>query len=269
MEIIDIHRRIVPDLAEDQLFRVPEHSDFASWIAGAGLAASEDSRYALVPPAFYVLSQGLADTRRLNDLMRAIKDDLGTHAPAAFGIVEPHHGEAALDEIDRIADELHLTGIVWRHRAHGVYADVPIMSRFIARAAERGLVPMMYASPHSMNESLWRIWNLAEQFADVPMIVLGALADWEHLQQILATPERAANVHYDLSDFFGEPGDLAGIAKRLGAHRLVYGGGACGARANLNQSLGTHIAQGALTDDVKQAILSGNARRLLRLEATP
>jgi predicted TIM-barrel fold metal-dependent hydrolase len=268
VEMIDIHRRIVPDVAEDALFRVPERGDFTSWIAATPLTADkkENTHYAVLPPAFYALSQGLADTRRLNDLMRAVRTANGGHAPAAFGIVEPHHGEAALEEIDRIAGELRLTGIVWRHRAHGVYADVPIMTKFVARAAERGLVPMMYASPGSMNESLWRVWNLAEQFPSVPMIALGALADWEHLQQIMATPERAANVHYDTSDFFGEPDDLAAVAKRLGAHRLVYGGGGCGAAPKLDHDFGDRLAQSALADDVKRAILSGNARRLLRLD---
>ncbi len=272
MEIIDIHRRIVPDVAEDALFRVPERSNFASWIAAARLTTGEqdNTRYVVLPPAFYMLTEGLADTRRLNDLTRAVQDSLGNRAPAAFGIVEPHHGEAALAEIDRIAGELRLTGIVWRHRAHGVYADVPIMTKFVARAAERGLVPMLYASPGSMNESLWRIWNLAAQFPAVPMIVLGALADWEHLQQIMATPDRAANVHYDTSNFFGEPDDLAAVAKRLGSHRLVYGGGGYGAVPGLDHDFGARIAQSTLADDVKRGILSGNARRLLRLDgATP
>jgi predicted TIM-barrel fold metal-dependent hydrolase len=268
LETIDIHRRIVPDSAEHELFRVPERADFASWIAGARLSAdaNESVRYAIVPPAFYALGQGIADTRRLNDLVRAVQDSWGKRVPAAFGVVEPHHGDAALDEIDRIAGELRLTGIVWRHRAHGVYADVPIMTRFVERAAGHGLVPMLYGTPRSMNEPLWRIWKLAGQFPDVPIIVLGALADWDQLQHILAAPDRAPNVHYETSGFFGEPDDLAGLAQRIGPHRLVYGCGACGAVPSLDGGFGTHIARSALPRDLKHAILSGNARRLLRLE---
>jgi len=266
LEIIDIHRHIITDVADNELFRVPERSDFASWIAAAPLTANtnKNTRYAILPPSFYVLTNGLADTRRLNDLMAAVREKI--NAPAAFGLVEAHHGEAALEEIDRIADELRLTGIVWRHRAQGVYADVPIMTKFIARAAERRLVPMLYVTPASMNESLWRVWNLAEQFPTVPIIALGALANWEYLQQILATPDRATNIHYEISNFFGEPEDLGALAKRLGSHRVVYGCGGCGAVPRLDSNFGERIAQSALADDVKHAILSGNAKRLLHLD---
>jgi len=271
MKIFDIHHHFACGTGELGLFRVPRREDFAGWIQScAALPLAADSRIALQPPPYYVLTQGLEDTRRLNDLTRAVADAMGAPVPAlapvVLGTVEPHHGEAALEEIDRMARELRFAGIAWRHRAHGTFVDGPIMSKYVARAADNGLVPLLHAMPRSGNEALWRVWRLAEQFPSVPIVVVGALASWDQTQAILAEPNRAKNIIYDTSSVANGPDALLPLAERLGPERLVFGSGAhCDEPLDAAQPAG-ELTRSNLPAPLQRAILWDNAAKLFNLE---
>lgn len=269
MNVFDIHRHFAfgPEPSgELGLLRVPQRSDFAGWVKSSpDVPLAADSRVALQPPAYYVLTQGLEDTRRLNDLTRAVADALGARAPVVLGTVEPHHGEEALAEIDRMARELRFAGIAWRHRAHGTFVDGPIMSKYVARAADRGLVPLLHGMPRSGNEALWRVWRLAEQFPSVPIVVVGALASWDQTQAILAEPGRAKNVVYDTSGLANGPDALLPLAERLGPERLVFGSGAHCDEPLTAAQLAGDIARSSLPAPLQRAILWDNAARLFSL----
>lgn len=261
MRTIDIHCHIGLSHDECDLFTVPPYAGFDRWIA-AGSAPGEVEAVAM-PPTFYALPDGLGDTARLNDLMAAWR--VNTHrCVAAFGVVEPHHGDDALPEIDRIA-ALGLKGIVWRHRAHGVFADVPVMARFAERAATLGLVLALHASRHSGNEAIWRLWYLAEAFPAVTFVALGAFGDFEQQEEILNNAGRAPNLRYDLSDLRSGH-DLKRLVDVLGADRLLYGTGAHDVGAA--REAGRHrrlVLATPVPDAAKERILWRNAVELLAL----
>jgi predicted TIM-barrel fold metal-dependent hydrolase len=268
MQALDIHRHIALGAEEHSLFRVPQRADFARWVtASRDLATGGECRLALQPPPYFVLTNGLEDVRRLNDLTYALKQALGARAPVAFGTVEPHHGDAGLPEIDRIARELKFTGVAWRHRANGAFVDAPAMQAFVKRAHEHGLVPVLHGAPRSGNEAIWRVWRLAEQFPSITMVVLGALASWDQQSAILAEPKRAPNVVYDITGMWGEPETLVAVAERLGAERLLFGSGAHCDEPLDSERLARRIEKSEIPDALKRAVLWGNAARVLKLEA--
>lgn len=116
--LIDIHRPLRLGDDPGDLPSVPARADFENWI-GTRLAADPSAaRSVVLPPFIYAMADGLADTRRLNDLVSAAAAKIG--AVGAFATVEPQHGDAALAEIDRVAKDLKVTGLVWRHRLQGV-----------------------------------------------------------------------------------------------------------------------------------------------------
>ena len=183
--------------------------------------------------------------RRLNDLVHAVQQSRKANTPAAFGVVEPHHGDAALPEIDRIADELKMAGLVWRHQNTACSQNVPVMTRFVARAAERGLLPMLHVTPLSGNETLWRVWHLAEQFPQVPMVALGAFSNWDQAGE-------AANPELRTESALRHVGSCKRaritwcVAARLGPDRLVFGSGATARRTPrfaLRRCRSTHFAE--------------------------
>jgi predicted TIM-barrel fold metal-dependent hydrolase len=266
MQALDIHAHVAVTADEHSLFRVPQRPDFERWIAASkDVAARGECRIALQPPPYYVLTEGIEDTRRLNDLTHALKQALGARAPVAFGTVEPHHGEAVgLAEIDRLA-KLKFAGVAWRHRANGAFVDSPITQALVRRAHEQGLVPVLHGAPRSGNEAIWRAWALAERFPSINLIVLGALSSWDQQTAILAEPKRAPNVVYDVSGMWGEPETLVAIAERLGAERLLFGSGAHCDEALDAERLAQRIQKSAIPDALKRAVLWGNAARVLKL----
>jgi predicted TIM-barrel fold metal-dependent hydrolase len=263
---LDVHRHVGLGVTEYDLFDVPAAGETAGWVSQwAASEGREGDAAILSPPPYYKLTNGLDDTRRLNDMMAALVAEGGDSAVAACGTVEPHHGDAALPEIDRMARELGLKGIVWRHRAQGIYADHPVMYRFVARALDQGLVPMVH-STLSTNETLWRYKKMADKFAGHPIIVLGALYEWDQKLEILAEPEAAPNLIYDTAQVTA-PSIIEEMVEILGEHRIVFGSGfeyRPGGQALADAPRA--ILQATLSDEARRKVLAGNAAALFGLE---
>jgi predicted TIM-barrel fold metal-dependent hydrolase len=264
---LDVHRHIGMGAGEYDLFAVPPAGEISAWVARwAASEGGEGGPAILSPPPYYKLTNGLDDTRRLNDLMAALIAEGGDNAVAACGTVEPHHGDAALPEIDRMARELGLKGVVWRHRAQGIYADHPVMARFVTRALDNGLVPMVHATL-STNETLWRYKKMAEKFAGHRIVVLGALYEWDQKLEILAEPEAAPNLIYDTAQVTA-PSIIEEMVETLGADRIVFGSGfeyRPGPQALADS--GRAIDQAKLRDEARRKLMSENAAAIFGLEA--
>ena len=264
--IFDVHCHLALSDDECDLFEIPARDEFDRWIEKQELAGQDAVRTAVAPPTCYAWPGGCADTSRLNDLVHAFQAANPASCPVSFGVVEPHHGEAALYEIDRLAIDLGMKGVMWQHRMHGVYADMPAMFDMVARAAGNGLVPLFHVTALSGNEALWRVWRLAEAFPDVPMIGLGAVSNFEQRELIAASAERAPNLLYELSGM-QESRDIENLVRHLGPSRLIYGSGAHDRRNAVPFS--THfeiVSMANISPSARDEILWGNAMRVLKID---
>jgi hypothetical protein len=122
---------------------------------------------------------------------------------------------------------------------------------------------MIHATPGSANERLWRIWNLAEQCADVKMLALGAFASWENIQEILSNPDRVTNLRYDTSGLESEP--ITRVIEKLGAERILYGSGAHDGRAAAATRSSGREPFIELPDSIRAMVLHRNAAIFLGL----
>jgi predicted TIM-barrel fold metal-dependent hydrolase len=208
----------------------------------------------LTPPPHHSLVDGIASNRRINDCLLDRAPRLGGRA---CGVVEPRFGEAAVAEMRRIAGA-GAAGVVFSPRAQGVFANDHVMLAMCNEAAASGLVAMIRCAPYSINESLPRIWELARQCADTRIVVFGAFASWENIQQVRWNAGGPANVVYDLSGLV-EDHDLLALVQDLGASRLLFGSGGPAYVAALLKLIDGCGLDGSTRD----AILSVNARRLL------
>jgi predicted TIM-barrel fold metal-dependent hydrolase len=216
----------------------------------------------LTPPVYYTLTNGIEDNRRINDALIAAAN---AHPGArAFGAAEPKYGDAAIAEIDRLA-ALGAAGLVWSPRAQGLFGNDHTLAELCRHAAGRGLVSMVQSAPYTINEGLWRLWSLAAQLGDAPLVVLGALESWENIQSIRASKGGGANIYYDLSAM-SEGYDLDHLFAAMGAERLLFGsGGGDGIAATLGV-----VERSTLPAEARDAILWRNAARLFDLnEARP
>jgi predicted TIM-barrel fold metal-dependent hydrolase len=216
----------------------------------------------------YLRPDGIADNRRVNDGIAAIRDRRNDIFPAAVGIVEPLNGERGLEELERCRAELGLAGISFHTRMQGVAIDSVWVRRYLERMGELGLVPFIHSIGESSSEALWKIDVLAGDFPDLDIIVLDVLSTFEQSLFVPHVAERRPNLYFDTALAHGV-GFALNLIARCGPDRVLYGSdlysSASGVPA-LTELLPDLLAA-PLEDAHKAAVLGGNAARILGLAA--
>lgn len=243
---IDINFRAVRVADEYELVDSPT---IAGRIAER-LADAEPVPRLLTPPVYYSLANGIADNRAINDALVTAARGMGSRA---FGVAEPKYGDAAAREIERLA-ALDAAGVVWSPRAQGQFGNDAALAELIRHADRLGLVSMIHSSPYSINEALWRIWNLAGQCGGTALVILGAFESWEGIQQVRDAKGGPSGVFYDLSAM-SEGYDLDHLVASMGADRLLFG---TGGGDGLAETMGA-IERSTIGEHDRAAIFNRNA----------
>jgi predicted TIM-barrel fold metal-dependent hydrolase len=220
---------------------------------------------AIIPSHSYDRSRGLADNCRVNDRIASLRDAVPDRLPAAVGVVEPMFAANGAAEVRRCARELGLAGISFHPRFQGTSMDSPSIRTLTGHMVDEGLVPLLHAMNESVDESLWKVAQLAREFPGTPMLVLDAFCTFEGSKEVMFVADICPSLLFDTSlsaNFDFGPR----FVQRFGAERLVFGtdlyrpGAADGPSPMLRA-----ILSSSLSDADKSSILSGNARRLFRL----
>jgi len=265
MQAIDIHQHY------GALIGVPGSSGDAT----AGLKRDCETRLAfmdrfaiaravLMPGHSYSAPRGITDIRAINDGLHAYGQLSPERFAALFGTVDSRHGKSSVAEVERVA-ELGFRGLSWHHRMQGLPMDHPVMFDIVARIDALGLAAMMHCYAHGDFEAPWRLRRLAERFPGTTFVALDAMTSPENLEQLLGIAERCGNVYIDLTTTqLGARGVLLAI-ERAGAGKLVFGSNYY-SMSNPGGIAALDALEGAgLTDADRNAILGGNAARLLGL----
>jgi predicted TIM-barrel fold metal-dependent hydrolase len=207
----------------------------------------------------YRRTEGIANTRRMNDLVAAYVAKHADRFPVGIGTVQLSDGEASLRELERMAKDLKFKGVIWHHGYTGFNIDHPFMWDLIRQARDMKLIPFIHCR-QAEHESLWRLESLAEDFPDVTFVALDIFTtgeDRDHAARILA---RRKNIVVDTgSCVYNGERTIENFVKRFGAERLLVG-------SDSGPSLNLQLVRNAqLTPQERQMILSGNARKLLNL----
>jgi len=198
------------------------------------------------------------DLRQQNDQVLAA---IRRWPDRAFGFVyvNPKHGRASLDEINRCIADGPMVGVKLWVAAH---ADTPQLDPLVERATELKAVIFQHTwikvTGNLAGESTpMDLVALAKRHPTAKLICGHTGGDWEQgIRAVRAEP----NISVDLGG--GDP--VAGITemavRELGPERVLYGSDAPG------RSFASQLAkvQGAdIADEAKQQILGANLRRLL------
>jgi predicted TIM-barrel fold metal-dependent hydrolase len=216
----------------------------------------------VIPGHGYERTNGIADTRAINNRIAAYRDAHLDRFPVAVGIVEPLFAESSLAEIDRVKIELGLAGISFHTRFQGASMDSAWIRTYVAKLVDIGLVPVIHAMTESADEALWKVAQLAKNFPGTPMLVLDSFSTFEGTKQANEVAEQCPHLLWDTSlsynfDF------LEVFANRFGADRVVFGTDLYSPPLGRRIShLVPQILESSLSDDDKRLILGGNARRL-------
>jgi predicted TIM-barrel fold metal-dependent hydrolase len=220
----------------------------------------------LIPGHGYLRPDGVADTRRVNDAVAAYRDRAPDRFPAALGIAEPLHGAKGIAELRRMRDELGLVGLSVHARFQGVQTDSPLVLALVRAAVELGLVPFIHAVEGVPDEAIWRVQQVARAVPDSPVVVLDSFSGAEHARQAVIIAQETPNMMFDTS-LAHHYLFVDAMIRAVGAERLVFGTDYYSMMPAPQPSV---VLDGLLASDVtgsgKEAILSGNLRRILRLD---
>lgn len=217
----------------------------------------------ILPSTDYDKSAGVEATRELNNSIRKIAD---SHNRFSCGVatVEPTHGEAALKELERVADN-GFKAVVWHHRFQGGAIDSPDAKRCIERAGELGLAIYIHCIPFSNLEMLSRIGNIAN-LTDEPIIVLDTFADPDNVELAIDLGAQHDHLYFDTALMFSLGRIVEKLVDNLGAERIIFGSDFYSSPVLYEYTSDLfQIRKAKITEQERSAILGQNIIRILDL----
>jgi predicted TIM-barrel fold metal-dependent hydrolase len=273
-EVLDVHhhvgsafRALGGSLDEPEADDEKAQADFERSARLEIMDAGGVDQAIVIPGHGYLRTRGIEDTRAENDSIARYRDALPERFPAAVGIVEPRDGEASLDELVRVKEELGLAGMSFHTRFQGVSLDSQWIIAYCARMADLGLVPVIHAMNETPEEALWKLAVVARTIPDTPVLALDAFGSYEATRECFFIAEVAPNIVFDTSlsynfDFIED------FANRFGVERVVFGTDLYSHPVGRRIShILEQIHQSELSSEDKAMILAGNARRLFGVES--
>ncbi|PYC99879.1 amidohydrolase [Microbacterium esteraromaticum] len=184
-----------------------------------GLAAA-----CVIPGFQYDRSDGISNTRALNDGIAAYRDWLPSRFPIALGTIEPLHRETLWrEEADRLVDEVRIDGLAWHTRYQGVALSDRRMHALIDLATERGLPCYVHLFSESGLEAPWSLLDLAKAHPDATIVALDGFSGATQIRYLFDIAERCPNVLFDTAICFPLLRPLDEFVDRFGSERLLFG----------------------------------------------
>lgn len=283
--VVDIHTHTFPaKIAASTLLKLQNMSHTRPFTDGteAGLTASMARAgvdYSLVLPVATAPRQ----VCHINDASARLNQEGRARGLLSFGCMHPDF-DGWKEELSRVAS-LGLRGI----KLHPVYQDVDFDDirylRILDRCGELGLIVLTHAGldvgfPGKVNCSPDMVLRAVEQVGPVTLILahMGGWRNWDEVERLLPHTGVLLDTAFSLGSmtplgdgYYGpadlrlmEEADFVRMVRAFGAERVLFGtdspwGGQEEGLARLRAL--------PLTPEEREAILGGNARRLLGLEA--
>jgi len=224
---------------------------------------------ALAPSLQYEHPEGWRDTVKLNDAVAAYARSAPADFPVTFGTVDLLSGAAnCRAEIDRLADELAMSGVMWHHRYQGMFLDDKRMHPLLDRAGERGLVVAVHLFGDSTMEAPDALERLASAHPGLTLLTLDAFTAFARIKALLPILERYPNIVLDTAGVFPLGRLVDQVVAAIGHERLVFGSDMYARPKMWNYPAGLlEVCTSEELDDAqREAILYGNAARLFSLD---
>ena len=182
------------------------------------------AKCAISPTLQYERPKGQADTRRFNDLAAEYRRRYKERFPVALGTVEPLHGEKeGLVELERMAGELKLDGVVWHHHFQGSSMVDRRMWPFLKKTAELRMPAFVHVMAESMLESAWQLEVLAGAFPEVTFVALAGLTEFTQIRYMLSICKRFPNIYVETAALFSLGRVLEEFVEQIGSTRILFG----------------------------------------------
>jgi len=218
----------------------------------------------LAPWPGYETPDGVRSTARQNDGLRAELDAHPDRFPVGLGVAEPRHGAPAADEARRAVEELGLRGLSFDSDVNGIAIDSDSVAVILeAIRPVPGVVIAFTTMAYSVLRSSFRLGIVARRFPDLRFVSLNAFMDITHEVASYDLAERCPNIWFDLGCAKTQLSTVERAVEGVGADRVLFGSAIPDVERSHHLEM-VRIAE--LDDDVRSAVLGGNARALFELE---
>lgn len=210
----------------------------------------------------YQRANGVADTRRVHDALRAYCDALPERFAAPVALCEPTFGSHAIQELRRAATELAMVGVQWHSRWQGAATDDPWIYRGLEAAGELQLVPFLHSHADSALKAIQLVEKVARAFPDLPIVVLDAFGGYRHALDCFDAAERCPNLLFDTCQAWNGQAVQEAV-RRFGPHRVLFGSDIYSHPITFRTANTPALLAEYVERDDLALILSGNLERLL------
>jgi predicted TIM-barrel fold metal-dependent hydrolase len=146
----------------------------------------------------------------------------------------------------------------------GAFIDDPRIIPALAYCNRTGLPAFIHVVTGSLLEAPWRLARLCERFPHVRFVAMDALSSPHHADWCIEMARRLPNLFADtgLLASYGNP--IEKFVDAVGPDRLLLGTDLETAPKSFSFPYAVYeVLHASLPRDTKQAVLAGNARRLL------
>jgi len=261
--VLDIHTHLGGPPGPDSTDRFDPGSPAVDYELRERIMDRNGIEEAVILPSFdYDTSAGIEATRALNDSVRRIAAEY-ERLVCPVGTVEPAHGHAAVEEVDRLA-EAGFTGVTVHNGHQRIPLDAAPTMAVLERAEAVGLVPFVHCfSPDWEFESLDRLPRVADRLSG-PVVVLDTLSRFGQERRVVELGRRFENLYFDTTMVNSLGLMVESIVEGLGARRLLFGSGLYTRPLQYRYSADLfQVRKAEISEADRELILEGNARRIL------
>jgi hypothetical protein len=212
------------------------------------------------PVPDYEDPDGVESSVAMNDLISTALKQWPDRFIKGFGVVEPRHGSACLDEVDRIMEKLGMCGLMFHSDFSGISLDHPNTMEIVNHACRYdGLIILAHMFQHSILHAPFEFMNLADSFPDVKFIAGNPMTTTTDSAAVRYMAKKCPNVYFDTAMIHSHLFPIERTIQAIGVERLVYGSNNPDYTHNIDKNI---VEWSAATDDQKDRIFYRNAYAL-------
>jgi len=209
---------------------------------------------------------GPADARWLNTRIAAVVAAHSERFAAAIGTVDPGLGDAGLAEIEYAVTELGMRALAWHSRFTGMPTDSPTIIAYVRLCAELGVPVLIHAMAESAFEVMWRVVRIAQLVPAARILALDAFTSLTQVEYIVNVAAQTPNLQYETAVLRSSSMYLQRLVDEHGPEKIVFGSDYYDDTRTRAPGAISELGAMELTEAQRDAILGGNARKLLGIE---
>ncbi len=215
------------------------------------------------PMPDYPTPDGIKDSMVQNDhIAQAIKK-YPDRFPRGLGVVQPRHGDRALPEVDRIMEQLGLSGLAFDNNYSGLAIDNPAMFNIFERAAKyKNVIVMVHTNQYSILEVPFQLGKVVGAFPDITFIAAHPMMSSTHRSASIELAKTYPNLYFDICASSYHQRAMEKAVAAIGEDRLLFGSDNPYYSYCMDKAI---LLKSNVSEEAKNKIFYKNAKKLFGL----